>query len=226
MNHTWMEMLSGVSPSIRALVVSTHCDTVVDPFRDCPCERRALELIQQCDIALRTHVEEPPWDLLRVELFQAFGDQIKGERKLTGADLIPTRTKWALQGANIVHALERIAAAARHSRQRQYDQGKTETCLRSLGIAIARSLSVARAVLEATSRGELNISVGTRAKVIDALMVRSQLVEAQEDLMARESRRPRTHDEAVAKMAEASLVMKTAEEKFSEMRGRPPVEDI
>ena len=72
MNHTWIEMLSGVSPSTRALVVSTHSETVVDPFRDCPCERRALELIQQCDIALRTQAEEPAWDLLRIELLQAF----------------------------------------------------------------------------------------------------------------------------------------------------------
>ena len=97
MNHTWIEMLSGVSPSIRALAVSTRSETVVDPFRDCPCERSVLELLQQCDIALRTHAEEPPWDLLRIELFQAFGDQVKGERTLTGN--YPSTGKVGLTGS-------------------------------------------------------------------------------------------------------------------------------
>ena len=204
MEHTWAEMLTGVAAPIRTLVVSTRCATTFDLYRTCDCEHRAKEVFAQCDAASRNHADEPPWDLLRIELFQAFGHQVQGETHIVYEGTDGSETWQALQKAHVLHTLQHIEAAARKSRERQYDQGKTDACLQSLDVAIVRSLSVAQNVFQATCKGLMEICVGTRAKAIDALMVRNQLVVAREELTAREAHRPSTYEEAVAKLAEAA----------------------
>ena len=214
MAHLWDEVLSGVSASTRSLVVCTRGEATSDPFRTCQSESRAVEVFQQCDDALRTRASEPPWDLLRIELFEAFGNRVQGNLWCyRSGDKLQTS-----RGARVLHALRCIEKAAHQNRAKQCSQGNADACLRALDVAIARSLTVAQNAFEAACKGLMQISVATRAKVIHALMVRRQLVVAQEVLIAREARRPRSLEEAVAKIAEASLAVETA--AVTELRQR------
>ena len=68
--HYWDEMRTGVSESMRAFVVMyflTQERLESDSVRADHSESRAIEVLQHCDVALRTHASEPPWDLLRIE---------------------------------------------------------------------------------------------------------------------------------------------------------------
>ena len=113
-------------------------------------------------------------------------------------------------GEHVLHALRWIEHAAVRSRQRQFWEGQAIVCRLSIEVAIARSLAVAQQVFQATCRGKLPLCLGTRARVTHALMVWDQLV------LAREERWPRSHEEALARMAETSLAAKAAYDKKEE----------
>ena len=74
----WMGLRHGVSASARALILSTGHENNFDTVPACHSEARARELLRQCDAAVRAHAPDAPWDLLRIELFEAYGHQVKG----------------------------------------------------------------------------------------------------------------------------------------------------